>query len=119
VANHFFFLLAHGSQVDPLSENEQSPMANGVARIDGIGNDKAGRIWYRALTSYMTSSTSYSGARAATLSAARDLHGQDSPEYQTVALAWKAVNLVKSPPAFLVSGCVSVRAPPGGQVRRR
>ena len=93
VANHFFFLLAHGSQKDALSENEQSPLANGVTAITGIGNDKAARIWYRALTTYMTSGTKYAGARTATLSAAADLYGPASPEYTTVGLAWKAVNV--------------------------
>ena len=93
VANHFFFLLAHGSQVDPLSENEQSPMANGVTAVTGVGNQKAAKIWYRALTTYMTSSTKYAGARTATLNAAKDLYGAASAEYNTVALAWKAVNV--------------------------
>jgi len=99
VANHFFFLLAHGSAITALSENEASPMMNGVTSVAGIGNDKAARIWYKALTTYMTSSTSYvntknptNTARAATLSAAKDLYGLNSTEYNTVALAWKAVN---------------------------
>jgi Zn-dependent metalloprotease len=93
VANHFFFLLAHGSQVDGLSDNIASPMTNGVTSITGIGNDKAGRIWYRALTAYMTSRTTYAGARTATLNAARDLYGATSVEYSTVNTAWLAVNV--------------------------
>jgi Zn-dependent metalloprotease len=92
-ANHFFFLLAHGSQIDAFSGNIQSPMANGVTSIVGIGNDKAIRIWYRALTTYMTSSTNYAGARTACLSAAKDLYGATSTEYNTVNTAWKAVNV--------------------------
>jgi Zn-dependent metalloprotease len=93
VANHFFFLLAHGSQIDAFSGNIQSPMANGVTGITGIGNDKAARIWYRALTVYMTSSTTYAGARTATLSAAKDLYGATSAEYNAVNTAWLAVNV--------------------------
>ena len=93
VANHFFFLLAHGSQIDALSENEQSPMTNGVTSITGIGNDKAARIWYKALTAYMTSSTTYAGARTATLSAATSLYGASSAEYAAVNKAWLAVNV--------------------------
>jgi Zn-dependent metalloprotease len=92
VANHFFFLLSHGSQVDSFSDGIQSPMANGVTGIAGLGNDKATRIWYRALTVYMTSSTNYAGARVATLNAATDLYGAGSVEYTTVNNAWKAVN---------------------------
>ena len=44
--------------------------------LAGIGRAKAEKIWYRALTVYMTSSTNYAGARAATLSAATDLYGR-------------------------------------------
>jgi len=93
VANHFFFLLAHGSQVDDLCDGIASPMTNGVTAITGIGNDKAGRIWYRALTVYMTSRTDYAGARVATLNAAADLYGAGSAEYATVNTAWLAVNV--------------------------
>ncbi|HJW32604.1 MAG TPA: M4 family metallopeptidase [Holophagaceae bacterium] len=93
VGNHLFFLLAHGSQVDSLSENEVSPMMNGITSITGIGNDKAARIWFRALSTYMTSRTNYAGARTATLSAAKDLYGASSVEYATVANAWTAVNV--------------------------
>lgn len=92
-ANHFFFLLAHGSQIDAFSGNIQSPMANAVTSITGIGNDKAARIWFRALTVYMTSSTTYAGARTASLSAATDLYGATSAEYATVNKAWLAVNV--------------------------
>ena len=93
VANHFFFLLAHGSQVDSLCDNIASPMTNGVTSITGIGNDKAGRIWYRALTAYMTQRTNYAGARVATLNAAADLFGTGSVEYATVNTSWLAVNV--------------------------
>jgi Zn-dependent metalloprotease len=93
VANHFFFLLAHGSQVDSLCDNIASPMTNGVTSITGLGNDKAGRIWYQALTAYMTKRTDYAGARIATLNAAADLYGAGSTEYQAVNTAWLAVNV--------------------------
>jgi Zn-dependent metalloprotease len=52
-----------------------------------------GKIWYRALTVYMTSSTNYAGARTATLNAAKDLYGAGSTEYNAVAAAWSAVSV--------------------------
>jgi len=88
VANHFFFLLSHGA-----ASTTESPMVNGVTSVVGLGNQKAGQIWFRALTKYMTSSTTYAGARTATLSAATDLFGATSTEYATVAKAWLAVNV--------------------------
>ncbi|MEU4482593.1 M4 family metallopeptidase [Micromonospora sp. NPDC023966] len=89
VANHFFYLLAVGSGS---SAYGNSPTCNG-STVTGIGNAKAGAIWYRALTRYMTSRTNYAGARTASLSAAADLYGTSSAEYNTVAAAWSAVSV--------------------------
>jgi Zn-dependent metalloprotease len=58
-----------------------------------LSRDAAGKIWYRALTVYMTSSTTYAGARTATLNAARDLYGAGSVQQNTVAAAWSAVSV--------------------------
>ena len=93
VANHFFFLLSHGSQVDAFSGNIQSPMANGVTSVTGVGNDHAARIWFRALSTYFTATETYAKARTATLQAAADLYGTGSTEYASVGNAWKAVNV--------------------------
>ncbi|GAA2195395.1 M4 family metallopeptidase [Streptomyces bangladeshensis] len=93
VANHFAYLLAEGSGAKTVNGVAyDSPTYNG-ATVTGIGRDKVGKIWYRALTVYMTSSTNYRGARTATLNAARDLYGAGSTEYDTVAAAWSAVNV--------------------------
>ena len=61
--------------------------------VTGIGRTAAARIWFRALTVYMTSSTNYTGARTATLNAARDLYGLDSTQRTAVAAAWSAVTV--------------------------
>ncbi|MFE2302836.1 M4 family metallopeptidase [Streptomyces sp. NPDC059445] len=93
VANHFFYLLSEGSgskTINGVSYN--SPTYSG-STVTGIGRAKALQIWYKALTTYMTSSTNYKGARTATLSAASALYGSSSTEYATVAAAWTAVNV--------------------------
>ncbi|MET7574263.1 M4 family metallopeptidase [Streptomyces sp. NPDC005492] len=93
VANHFAYLLAEGSGAKTINGvSYNSPTCNG-ASVGGIGRDKLGAIWYRALTVYMTSSTNYAGARTATLSAAKDLYGAGSSEYGAVAAAWSAVDV--------------------------
>ena len=68
------------------------PTCNGSS-VTGIGRDAAGKIWYRALTVYMTSGTTYAGARTATLNAAGDLYGAGSVQQNTVAAAWSAVSV--------------------------
>ncbi|MFJ3206632.1 M4 family metallopeptidase [Streptomyces flaveolus] len=93
VANHFAYLLAEGSGARTVGGvRYDSPTCDG-STVTGIGRDKLGAIWYRALTVHMTSSTDYAGARAATLSAAGDLYGAGSTEYAAVGAAWSAVNV--------------------------
>ncbi|MFM2035925.1 MAG: hypothetical protein RL459_1190 [Pseudomonadota bacterium] len=94
VANHFFYLLSEGTLSGSPSktcEATNTRVASGTGTIVGIGSEKAAKIWYRALTVYMTSGTNYTSARTATLSAATDLYGAGSPEYNSVAAAWSAV----------------------------
>ncbi|GGQ44878.1 M4 family metallopeptidase [Streptomyces flaveolus] len=93
VANHFAYLLAEGSGARTVGGvSYDSPTCDG-STVTGIGRDKLGAVWYRALTVHMTSSTDYAGARAATLSAAEDLYGAGSTEYAAVGAAWSAVNV--------------------------
>ncbi|MER8183774.1 M4 family metallopeptidase [Kitasatospora sp. NPDC094015] len=93
VANHFFYLLAEGSGAKVINGvSYNSPTSNG-STLTGIGRDKAAKIWYRALTVYMTSTTNYKAARTATLKAATDLYGATSTEYKAVAAAWSGVNV--------------------------
>lgn len=92
-ANHFFYLLSEGSGAKTINGvSYDSPTYDGKP-VTGIGRAKAEKIWYRALTVYMTSTTKYAGARTATLSATADLYGSGSAEHQAVNAAWAAVNV--------------------------
>ena len=99
-ANHFFYLLAEGAVVPAgfgagtwANLTPASLVCNDNTAIAGIGRDAAQKIWYRALTVYMTSSTNYAGARAATISASTDLYGSASTQTNAVKAAWSAVNV--------------------------
>ena len=100
IGNHFFYLLAEGAVVPAgfgagtwANLSPSSIVCNGNTSLVGIGRTAASKIWYRALTVYMTSGTSYAAARAATLSAATDLYGNGSSQYNAVAAAWSAVSV--------------------------
>jgi Zn-dependent metalloprotease len=84
IPNHVFYLLVKGGA----HAHIPGPI------VTGIGADKASKIWYKALTTYMTSSTNFSGARAATLNAATSLYGLGSAEYLAVADAWAACGIL-------------------------
>ncbi|MFE5741526.1 M4 family metallopeptidase [Streptomyces celluloflavus] len=91
VANHFFYLLSEGSGAKDLNGvHYDSPTADG-SKVTGIGRDKAEKIWFKALSEYMTSNTDYKAAREATVKAATDLYGADSAEVKGVESAWTGV----------------------------
>jgi Zn-dependent metalloprotease len=92
-ANHFFYLLAEGSNGSKVCQASDTRVATGNGSLNGIGKDKAAAIWYRALDAYMLSGTTYPQARTATLSAAADLYGAGSAEATAVAAAWSAIKV--------------------------
>ncbi|MGI8330224.1 M4 family metallopeptidase [Actinomadura scrupuli] len=92
--NHWFFLAAVGSGNRGYGN---SPTCNG-STINGIGNDKASKIWYRVLSVYATSGIDYAAARTSSLRAAADLYGTHCTEYNTVNAAWAAVSVTGADP---------------------
>jgi Zn-dependent metalloprotease len=95
VANHFFFLLAEGTTNGSPSKtcvSGNTRVATGNGSVTGIGREKAGKIWYRALATYMTASETFAKARLDTVKAATDLYGAGSAEVAAVHAAWTAVN---------------------------
>jgi Zn-dependent metalloprotease len=53
----------------------------------------AGKVWYTADRDYMTSTTNFSGARAATLQAVAALYGTTSSYYTALQSAWSNVGV--------------------------
>lgn len=86
--NRAFYFLSQGATTS--GETSSSYLPQGMK---GIGNDKAAKIWFRALTTYMTSSTDYLGARIANIQAVRDLFPISGPEEIAVWNAFAAINV--------------------------
>ncbi|WP_406197994.1 M4 family metallopeptidase [Kitasatospora sp. NBC_01560] len=97
VANHFFYLLSEGSGAKVINGVSYNSPTQGNITVTGIGRDKAAAVWYRALTTYMTSTTNYAAARTATEKAATDLYGAGSAELTAVSTAWAGVNVGTAP----------------------
>jgi Zn-dependent metalloprotease len=92
-ANHMFYLLSEGSGTKTINGvTYNSTTSDGVA-VAGIGRAAALQIWYKALTTYMTSSTNYAGARTAALNAAAALYGTSSAQYAGVGNAFAGINV--------------------------
>jgi Zn-dependent metalloprotease len=89
VQNHWFYLLAEGS--NPGGGKPASPTCNGSS-VTGIGVLKAGQIYYNTLLR-KTSTWTHGRARLASLQAARALFPSSCTEFNTVRAAWNAVSV--------------------------
>ena len=106
--NRAFYFLSQGASANPASEYASSYLPEGMS---GLGNDRAARLWYWAMTSYMTSLTDYAGARSATISAAKDSYGAGSQEEQAVWNAFHGINVGESWPTAPRSVQIRISVP--------
>lgn len=89
--NRWFYFLAQGASASGADEAYSPYLPGGMT---GIGNDKAGRIWFKALAEgYLMAQDTYHTAAAGVLSAATDLYGADSAEVSAVKQAYRAINV--------------------------
>jgi Zn-dependent metalloprotease len=92
VGNHLFYLLAEGTGSKTIGGRTHSSTTCNGTTLTGIGRSAAAAIWYRALTTYWTSTTSYPSAANGMVKAARDLYGASSTQCAATVAAWKGVN---------------------------
>lgn len=86
--NRAFYFLAAGATTTGETSSTYLP-----AGMIGVGNDRAAKIWFRALTVYMTPGSDYVAARQAAIAAAKDLYGAGSAEEKAVWNAFRAINV--------------------------
>jgi Zn-dependent metalloprotease len=89
--NRAFYFLSQGAKTTETPNDYSSSYLPGG--MQGIGNDKAAAIWYRAITVYLYPSSNYVMARTASLRSAEDLFGAQSAEYRAVQNAFAAINV--------------------------
>ncbi len=71
------------------------PQGKTDVNVPGVGVNHAEQIFYRALTSYLSSSSDFEDARQATAQAAEDLYG--AAEAAAIHKAWDAVGVPGTP----------------------
>lgn len=88
--NRCFFFLSQGSSPNRRSDYYTCRLPQGM---EGLGNDKAGRIWFRSLTHYLIANSTYKDAREACIQSAKDLYGPAGPEEKAVWNAFHGINV--------------------------
>ena len=88
--NRAFYFLSQGASPKPGDDTHSEYLPHGMS---GIGNDKALRIWWRTLSTYLTPRSRYRDARRGAIRAAVELYGKDGPEAKAVRLAFHGINV--------------------------
>jgi Zn-dependent metalloprotease len=108
VGNHLFYLLAEGTGAKTIGGRAHSASACNGSTLTGINRAKAAAIWYRAMTTYWTSTTTYPQAANGMVKAAKDLYGVASGECTSTLAAWKGVAVTPT------ETCGAAAPPPSG-----
>jgi Zn-dependent metalloprotease len=112
--NHWFYLASEGSGAKVLGGiSYNSPTCDG-STVAPIGRDKAEKIWYRTLTTYLTSGSTYAAARDGAVQSAKDLYGATSAECAGVASAFSAIAV----PVGAVTCGITAPPPAGNNLLR-
>jgi Zn-dependent metalloprotease len=89
--NHWFYLASEGSGAKVINGvSYNSPTCN-ASTVTGIGRAAAEKIWYRTLSTYLTSRSTYAAAREGAIKSAKDLYGVGSAQCTGTAAAFSAI----------------------------
>ena len=108
VGNHLFYLLAEGTGTKTIGGRSHSATSCNGTSLTGLGRDTAAAIWYRAMTTYWTSTTTYPQAANGQVKAAKDLYGATSTQCTATVAAWKGVAVTPT------ETCGTTTPPPTG-----
>jgi len=90
--NHWFYLASEGSGAKVINGvSYNSPTCN-ASTVTGIGRAAAEKIWYRTLSTYLTSNSNYAAARTGAVKAAKDLYGVGSAQCAGIVASFAAIS---------------------------
>jgi len=91
--NHWFYLASEGSGAKVINGvSYNSPTCNGSA-VPAVGRAAAEKIWYRTLSTYLTSRSNYAAAREGAIKSAKELYGAGSAQCTGTAAAFSAIGV--------------------------
>lgn len=92
--NHWFYMAAEGSgakTINGLAYN--SPTCGGAPAVTGAGRSNVEKVWYRTLSTKLTSSSTYAAARNGAIASAKELYGATSQTCKSVETAFNAISV--------------------------
>lgn len=90
--NHWYYLASEGSGAKTINGVAyNSPVCGGAPAVTGVGHVAVEKIWYRTLSTKLTSRNGYAAAREGAIASAKELYGRGSKECVAVQSAFTAI----------------------------
>lgn len=90
--NHWFYLASEGSGAKTINGvSYNSPVCGGAAAVTGAGRTNIEKVWYRTLSTKLTSGSTYAAARNGAIASAKELYGATSQTCRSVEAAFTAI----------------------------
>ncbi|MEP6798026.1 MAG: M4 family metallopeptidase, partial [Lapillicoccus sp.] len=91
--NHWFYLASEGSGAKTINGVAYNSPTCNASTVTPVGRDKAEKIWYRTLSTYLTSSSNYAAARNGAIRSAKDLYPTDTTACTNIAASFSAIGV--------------------------
>jgi Zn-dependent metalloprotease len=91
--NHWFYLASEGTGSKVIGGVTHSSTACNGATIAPVGRDVAAKVWYRTLSTKLTSGSNYKAAREGAITSAKELYGPDSAQCKGIEAAFNGISV--------------------------
>jgi hypothetical protein len=107
--NHWFYLASEGTGAKVVNGVSYNSTACDGTTFAGVGRDVASKVWYRTLSTKLSSGSTYLDAREGAITSAKELYGADSAECKGIQSAFGGISV----PAG-AAACGGTTEPPAG-----
>ncbi|TDO45055.1 Zn-dependent metalloprotease [Kribbella sp. VKM Ac-2527] len=108
--NHWFYLASEGTGSKVIGGVTHSSTACNGATITPVGRDVAAKVWYRTLSTKLSSGSTYKDAREGAINSAKELYGADSTQCKGIEAAFNGISV----PAGAAACTGGTEPPPTG-----
>ncbi|NUR95211.1 MAG: M4 family metallopeptidase [Kribbellaceae bacterium] len=91
--NHWFYLASEGTGSKTINGVTYNSTACNGTTFAGVGRDVAAKVWYRTLTTKLSSGSTYKDARDGAINSAIELYGADSAQCKGIEAAFGGISV--------------------------
>ncbi len=91
--NHWFYLASEGTGSKVIGGVTHTSTACDGSTIAGVTRDVAAKVWYRTLSTKLTSGSTYKDAREGAINSAKELYGADSAQCKGIQAAFTGISV--------------------------